>query len=109
MTSNLYNSDTINLKNWEGADQTSKEVILKSLKAQLPNINLDTTSSADTIAGIIFKKLQIISHVTDDATIYFNQLGTFYKNRYWGITYIYYNREAGLEIERILKTSSLEK
>lgn len=109
MTSNLYNSDTINLQNWEEADQISKEVILKSLKAQIPNIKLDTTNSVDIIAGIIFKKLQITSRVTDDTTIYFNQLGTFYKNRYWGITYIYYNREAGLEIEKIFKTSTLEK
>jgi len=109
MISELDNSNLINKQNWELSDKTSKGTLLKSLQNLLTNVQIDTLNTIDTIAGVKFKRLQMVFKLPNDMIMFYNQLNTFYNNHSWGITYIYSDKDAGTEIEKALKSSILDK
>ena len=107
---NILNSALVTSENWESADNSSNEVLFKTMNRILKNFEIDTSNTLIIIDGVRFKKFQAICIIPNkNKQAYFSQIGTFHKEQYFSVSYFYLDKALGDEIENMLMTSKFDK
>lgn len=109
LDANLTLSPSINEKNWQTVDDSSKTIFYKTFVNQMPNAKIDSLSSTKTIDGIRFKAFNVDIAISNDIAIHTCFMTTFHNEMYFAITYVYINDNYGKEILRMIDESKFDK
>ncbi len=92
---NYSASPYINIQNWESIDSASKQVLIRSMDAQIHLKGVSSNSDA-MIDGVGFKKFQIDYNMNDSFICHVVCFTSFYKGRYFTISYSWSNDDTAL-------------
>ncbi len=95
-------------ENWQFKDSIGKEEIIKVFKSAT-TIKPVIRYSVATIQGREFRKMEADYISTDNSSLHFIHLGTFYNRHLFEIIYFYTDPVAGEQIVYMINTSQFDK